>query len=562
MSFPVAGTLMVEPTESESLAELDRFCDAMIAIRAEIAEIERGEIAHDDSALAHAPHTAEDLLVADWDRPYTREQAAYPVRSLRRGKYWPPGQPHRRRLRRPQPRVRLPAPGGLRGLTRRRHCRAAARDDRTGPAALGGPGGYVAPTWALRPGTRRPADPASGSGPSSPSVSRSWPSRVSSLRRERGRLLRPLRGRAPLLRLAPVRQPRRRVPRRRHRRDDCHLPEPSPDATPPVAGRADRLVRGLRHAHGVAGRDPGDGALRRTRVRAARRRDRGQPGVRRAVPGRGAHAVRPAPRTGAAADRAGQPWTRSAISSSRNGGPLTRSVRDAASRASASRSSRILSLRADQVDVLDHRGRHAPRRPRPCGRRGRRPGSSRTRPRSRAARTRPCGSCGPWRPCRRCRGRASGRSRSAQASTSSPDDRRHHAGHLEVVGGAPGARAGEALGQRLAVEAVGLGREEHRQPAVADLGRQGHVLRALGAEVDRDVGAQRAHDRLERLAEPGAARRGASGSARPTYSTGFSRAMMRRTMSTYSRVRASGLAYVLAVPALDHLRPATRRARG
>jgi glycine dehydrogenase len=90
MSFPVAGTLMVEPTESESLEELDRFCEAMLAIRAEIAAIESGAVEHDQSALAHAPHTAEDLLVADWDRPYSREEAAYPVRSLRDGKYWPP----------------------------------------------------------------------------------------------------------------------------------------------------------------------------------------------------------------------------------------------------------------------------------------------------------------------------------------------------------------------------------------------------------------------------------------------------------------------------------------
>src|ERR671920_1386010 len=79
LSFPVAGTLMVEPTESESLAELDRFVDAMLAIREEIAQIERGEVAHADSALAHAPHTAEDVLVAEWDRPYSREQAAYPL---------------------------------------------------------------------------------------------------------------------------------------------------------------------------------------------------------------------------------------------------------------------------------------------------------------------------------------------------------------------------------------------------------------------------------------------------------------------------------------------------
>ncbi len=90
MSFPVAGTLMVEPTESESLAELDRFVDAMLAIREEIAEVERGDVAHDVSALAHSPHTAEDVLVEAWDHPYTREQAAYPLHSLRDGKYWPP----------------------------------------------------------------------------------------------------------------------------------------------------------------------------------------------------------------------------------------------------------------------------------------------------------------------------------------------------------------------------------------------------------------------------------------------------------------------------------------
>ncbi|MEO7428832.1 MAG: glycine dehydrogenase (aminomethyl-transferring), partial [Acidimicrobiales bacterium] len=90
MSFPVAGTLMVEPTESESLVELDRFVEAMLAIRAEIAVIERGEIAHADSALAHAPHTAEDLLIANWPHGYSREDAAYPLRSLRDGKYWPP----------------------------------------------------------------------------------------------------------------------------------------------------------------------------------------------------------------------------------------------------------------------------------------------------------------------------------------------------------------------------------------------------------------------------------------------------------------------------------------
>ncbi len=89
MSFPVTGTLMVEPTESETLREVDRFCDAMLAIRAEIAKVETGEWSHDDSPLHHAPHTAEDLL-AEWDRPYSRELGAYPVSSLRAGKYFPP----------------------------------------------------------------------------------------------------------------------------------------------------------------------------------------------------------------------------------------------------------------------------------------------------------------------------------------------------------------------------------------------------------------------------------------------------------------------------------------
>ncbi|GMV45982.1 MAG: glycine dehydrogenase (decarboxylating) [Pseudomonadota bacterium] len=94
LAFPVAGTLMVEPTESEPLAELDRFCDAMIAIRAEIARVERGPEhggwPRDDNPLKNAPHTAESLLAAEWPHPYTREQAAYPVPGLRRNKYWAP----------------------------------------------------------------------------------------------------------------------------------------------------------------------------------------------------------------------------------------------------------------------------------------------------------------------------------------------------------------------------------------------------------------------------------------------------------------------------------------
>ena len=90
MSFPVPGTLMVEPTESEGKAELDRFIDAMIAIREEIAQIERGERDAQDNVLKNAPHTAQMLLVSEWHHDYSREQAAYPVRSLRDGKYWPP----------------------------------------------------------------------------------------------------------------------------------------------------------------------------------------------------------------------------------------------------------------------------------------------------------------------------------------------------------------------------------------------------------------------------------------------------------------------------------------
>ena len=90
LSFPVAGTLMVEPTESESLRELDRFCDAMIAIRAEIAKVDAGEWPRDDNPLKHAPHTTQALLGQKWDHAYSREQAAYPAAALRRAKYWPP----------------------------------------------------------------------------------------------------------------------------------------------------------------------------------------------------------------------------------------------------------------------------------------------------------------------------------------------------------------------------------------------------------------------------------------------------------------------------------------
>ncbi|MDJ1177623.1 aminomethyl-transferring glycine dehydrogenase [Roseofilum sp. BLCC_M91] len=90
MSWPVAGTIMVEPTESESKEELDRFCDAMIAIREEIAAIERGEMSAEDNLLKNAPHTAEMLLADEWTHPYSRQQAAYPAPWTREFKYWPP----------------------------------------------------------------------------------------------------------------------------------------------------------------------------------------------------------------------------------------------------------------------------------------------------------------------------------------------------------------------------------------------------------------------------------------------------------------------------------------
>jgi len=90
LSFPVANTLMVEPTESEDLGELDRFIAAMIAIREEIRQIENGVWPQDDNPLKNAPHTAESLLAGEWKHPYPRELAAYPVATLRQVKYWAP----------------------------------------------------------------------------------------------------------------------------------------------------------------------------------------------------------------------------------------------------------------------------------------------------------------------------------------------------------------------------------------------------------------------------------------------------------------------------------------
>ena len=89
-SFPVAGTLMVEPTESEDLGELDRFCDAMIAIRAEVGHVGDGVWPRDDNPLHNAPHPASMVTADDWSHPYSRHEAAYPDGVVSRTKYWPP----------------------------------------------------------------------------------------------------------------------------------------------------------------------------------------------------------------------------------------------------------------------------------------------------------------------------------------------------------------------------------------------------------------------------------------------------------------------------------------
>ena len=90
MSWPVAGTLMIEPTESESRAELDRFCDAMISIRKEISDIESGALDKNDNMLKNAPHTADEMASDEWAHSYSRIRAAYPVKSLKNNKFWPP----------------------------------------------------------------------------------------------------------------------------------------------------------------------------------------------------------------------------------------------------------------------------------------------------------------------------------------------------------------------------------------------------------------------------------------------------------------------------------------
>jgi glycine dehydrogenase len=89
LSWPVAGTLMVEPTESESKYELDRFCDAMISIHAEMSAVECGSADAKNNVLKNAPHTADQIASDNWNRPYSRQQAAFPAKSLHEYKFWP-----------------------------------------------------------------------------------------------------------------------------------------------------------------------------------------------------------------------------------------------------------------------------------------------------------------------------------------------------------------------------------------------------------------------------------------------------------------------------------------
>jgi glycine dehydrogenase len=90
VSFPVAGTMMIEPTESEPKAELDRFCDSLIAIRSEIQAVVDGTADAKDNVLKNAPHAAAEVVASDWSHPYTREQAAFPLPFVRQHKFWPP----------------------------------------------------------------------------------------------------------------------------------------------------------------------------------------------------------------------------------------------------------------------------------------------------------------------------------------------------------------------------------------------------------------------------------------------------------------------------------------
>ena len=130
MSFPVAGTLMVEPTESESKAELDRFVDAMIAIRGEIRAVEEGRADRADNVLKHAPHTAAAIASDDWPHRYRRKDAAYPVASLVDSQVLVAGRARRQRLRRSPPVLQLPSRRGVRQPTKSRRMSAKGRPER------------------------------------------------------------------------------------------------------------------------------------------------------------------------------------------------------------------------------------------------------------------------------------------------------------------------------------------------------------------------------------------------------------------------------------------------
>ena len=117
LSFPVPGTFMIEPTESETRDELDRFCDAMIAIHAEMQAVAEGTADRADNPLKRAPHTASVIGSDAWDRPYSREKAAFPDPVRPSAQVLAGGRPGRQRLRRPQPRLLLRRHGGVRRLT-------------------------------------------------------------------------------------------------------------------------------------------------------------------------------------------------------------------------------------------------------------------------------------------------------------------------------------------------------------------------------------------------------------------------------------------------------------
>ena len=341
---------MIEPTESEPLSEIDRFCDAMIAIKGEIDRVAAGEVAHDDSALAHAPHTAEDLLVADWDRPYT---ARTPPTRWRPSAAASTGRPVSRIDGGYGDRnlvLRLPPARGVRGI---RDCHVPAKR-LARPCALVGALGDAAPR--ARPlgspamGSDVDRRPLSGPQRAGVLVQRSHSDRGPRrpVRDERGRLLRPLRRRHrcfvwnPIANLGALFLA---VGHRRHGRRALA----SPRTRLPALARAGALIGWFGVVVTVADL-AGDGSARW----ALRRARRWNPSRRRArrAPGTRCCSWRPVPRCSASAERsrtaphgrraAGQPLTMSAICSSSGRGPATSSEVMQVSR-QASRSSRIFS---------------------------------------------------------------------------------------------------------------------------------------------------------------------------------------------------------------------------